>query len=289
LEVKALVRTAIYTLILRHYRLEEAVALAKELGYDAVEFTVGYKEAVWDGRSEWHLPLEGIESAVPEVRRTLDRYGMPLVCLSTGLGFRDLDQLRRVFWAASELGCPHIRVGTAPYDPKVGFWRQLSEVVEGWREVERLAKEFKVKALAELHHGLIVASASAMHMLVRNFDPQHVGVIFDPGNMVIEGREEWRKGMEILGDYLAHVHVKNAIMVRGKDGSWRPKWVGLDEGLADWRGIIRDLAEVGYEGALSVEDFRQIPGEEDPRKMERRRAEEDLSFLREALASVKGG
>ena len=278
-------KIAIYTLILRHYTLEEAVALAKEIGYDAVEFTVGYKNAAWDGKSEWHLPLDGIERALPEAKRALEEHDMPLVCLSTGLGYRDLDQLRKVFRAAAELGCPHVRVGTAPYDPKVGFWRQLSEVVEGWREVEKLAREFNVKALAELHHGLIVASASAMHMLVRNFDPQYVGVIFDPGNMVIEGREEWRKGMEILGEYLAHVHAKNAIMVRA-DGGWRPEWVGLGEGLADWRAIIRDLAEVGYKGALSVEDFRGIPGVEDPREMEKERARQDLEFLRRLLSEV---
>ncbi len=278
-------RISIYTLILSHYRLEEAVELAKEIGYDAVEFTVGYPEARWDKSSEWHLPLNRLEEAVPEAKRILERTGLPLVCLSTRLGYRDLDDLRRVFKASAELGCPHVRVGTAGYDPKVGFWRQLNGVIEGWREVEKLAREFGVKALAELHHGLIVASASAMFMFVRNFDPRFVGVIFDPGNMVIEGHEEWRKGMEILGEYLAHVHVKNAVMEK-VDGKWQPKWVRLGEGLADWQGIILDLADLGYEGALSVEDFRTIPEISDPREMERVRAEEDLKFLRQALEAA---
>lgn len=281
-------RAAIYTLALRHYMLEEAVALAKELGYDAVEFTVGYKEAVWDKRSEWHLPLQGIEEAVPEAKKALDRYRMPLACLSTGLSYRDLDQLRRVFWAASELGCPHVRVGTEGYDPEVGFWRQLSKAVEGWREVEKLAREFNVKAVAEIHMGTIIPSASSAYNFVKHFDNKFVGVIFDPGNMAVEGYESWRMGLDILGEYLTHVHVKNPAPVR-KDGKWVWDWVALDEGMVNWREVIRVLKEVGYEGALSVEDFSRLPPEiSDPRKTEMERARQDLEFLRKALLEAGG-
>ncbi len=76
------------------------------------------------------------------------------------------------------------------------------------------ARELGVKVLVELHHRTITASASAALRLVDGLDPAHVGVIHDLGNLVIEGQEDALAGFQLLGDYLAHVHVKNV--------AWRP-------------------------------------------------------------------
>ena len=40
---------------------------------------------------------------------------------------------------------------------------------------------------------------------MQGLDPKHVGIIHDAGNMIIEGFENWRLGLEILGEYLAAV------------------------------------------------------------------------------------
>ncbi|HIE08482.1 MAG TPA: sugar phosphate isomerase/epimerase [Armatimonadetes bacterium] len=273
-------KVAIYTLCLAHHTLEEAVEVAAELGYDGIEFTVGYPQAKWDGKSQWHLSLSNLEADTRRAKEALYRTGLEPVCLSTRLGYKEVDDLRGVFRAAAEMGCPQVRVGTANYKPEPGYWRLLKEAVEGWREVERLAKEFKVKALAEIHMNRIIPSASAAFNFVKHFDSRFVGVIFDPGNMAVEGYENWRMGLDILGEYLAHIHVKNPAPVRGEEG-WTWEWVPLDEGVVDWREVIRGLLEVGYEGALSVEDFvRQIPGVDDPKRMERERARQDLDFLK---------
>ena len=40
---------------------------------------------------------------------------------------------------------------------------------------------------------------------LEGFDPAHIGLIFDPGNMVNEGFEDYQKSFELLGDYIAHI------------------------------------------------------------------------------------
>jgi sugar phosphate isomerase/epimerase len=93
---------------------------------------------------------------------------------------------------------------------------------------------------------------------VAGFDPEWVGVIYDPGNMVYEGFEDYTLGLEVLGPYLAHVHIKNAAYERPPGGGvWTPRWAPLEDGAVDFYQLIVALQAVGYDGWLSIEDFSQ--------------------------------
>ena len=84
--------------------------------------------------------------------------------------------------------------------------------------------------------------------------------------MVYEGYENWQMGMQLLKEYLAHVHVKNASWVIERKNEkgvffWKPTWARLKEGFVNWKQVMDDLKTVGYEGYLSFEDFSDIPTE----------------------------
>jgi sugar phosphate isomerase/epimerase len=135
--------------------------------------------------------------------------------------------------------------------------------------VQELGGRFGIKALIEMHMNMIAPSAGLARRLVEGFDPERIGVIFDPGNMVYEGYEQYRMGLEVLGEYLAHVHVKNAVWERNPnqknatDPAWRTVSAPMREGFANWPQVIADLKSVGYDGWLSFEDFSQsAPTEE---------------------------
>jgi sugar phosphate isomerase/epimerase len=96
-------------------------------------------------------------------------------------------------------------------------------------------------------------------------DPAAVGVIHDLGfgNLVIEGGEDVRAGLEMLGPYLAHVYVKNCVATGG-DGGGRQRPVGARVGgAADRSGrrgaYLRHLTELGYHGWVTVEHFSTEP------------------------------
>ena len=67
-------------------------------------------------------------------------------------------------------------------------------------------------------------------------------------------------GLEVLGPYLAHVHLKNARWAPAgarDDGTvrWAAAFAPLDEGSVDVRDLLRALRAVGYDGWISFEDF----------------------------------
>ena len=59
------------------------------------------------------------------------------------------------------------------------------------------------------HWGTATASASSLYRLLSRYDPRYIGCIYDPGNMCVEGYEDYRVGLGMLRNYVAHVHLKN--------------------------------------------------------------------------------
>jgi sugar phosphate isomerase/epimerase len=109
-------------------------------------------------------------------------------------------------------------------------------------------------------------------------------VIHDAGNMVFEGFESYRMGLEVLGPYLAHVHLKNARWSPAgsrADGTirWAAAFAPLGEGSVDVRELLRALRAVGYDGWISFEDFST-----DRPLLDRTRA--NLESARELLAAA---
>jgi sugar phosphate isomerase/epimerase len=78
----------------------------------------------------------------------------------------------------------------------------------------------------------------------------------DPGNMVFEGNEGWRNSVQIMGEYLAYIHCKNAAFWH-EDGRWAQRWASLPEGIARYPEIVTALKDIGFQGYLSIEDLRK--------------------------------
>jgi sugar phosphate isomerase/epimerase len=207
--------------------------------------------------------------------------GLEIPNLGTYISVGDLAAVDEAMQFAVTAAAPSIRVGVArnddPGDVRALFARSTA-FLEG---VQELARRHGVKALIEMHHGTIAASASAARRLVEPFDPAYIGVIHDCGNMVFEGFEEYRRGLETLGPYLGHVHVKNAAFDRpAQGGVWKGRWAPLGDGVVDFPSLFVALRAVGYDGWIVVEDFSQTYDSHTALR-------ENLAFLRTVAATTR--
>ena len=232
------------------YDLEATAKLLAETGYDGVE---------WRVHPSFHVSVEGIEEEAERVARVTSDCGLELAALAPYLGARDFEAVVSVLRAAARMGCPRVRVGVPKYDRSVPYPALYDRACREFERLEPVALELGVKCQFEIHMGNIACSPSLAWRIASNFEPQAIGVIFDPGNMVYEGYENWRLGLELLGPWLEHVHVKNSQWVRDERGKWQATWARMDEGIVDWSQVIDDLRAVGYDGWLSLEDFAHGP------------------------------
>ena len=269
---------AIYTVSMPEYGIEEAAALIKEMGYDAVEWRVDKTEGESPLKAMFaNLPaeqqhayrywtdnhatlnVEDIYNECQRAKKVCDEVGIEIVNLATTLKGSP-EEMENTIASAAAIGCKTVRGPMATYDPKRPYWEQFNEYRAYLRECEPLLKKYGVKFLIETHHGMMISSASSALRVLDGFDPEYFGLIYDPGNMVYEGYENYELGFEMMGAYLAHVHVKNAALVPGGEDEfgatkYNQSWMPLKKGAVNLLAMMKALVKVGYDGVLSVEDF----------------------------------
>ena len=100
--------------------------------------------------------------------------------------------------------------------------------------------------------------------LLRGIEPEKIGVLFDPGNAVKVGWLPLELQIDMIKDYIKHVHVKNYEWSSEEPGKVVPS--PLDRGIVDWKKAVEILSSYGYKGYYSLEDFRPLPPEERARQ-----------------------
>jgi sugar phosphate isomerase/epimerase len=260
MSMEGCMKVGVFTVGLPDLTPEKAVRELKEAGYDGVEWRVTHvPESV---RSEepsfWGnnlCTLEPTQEDASRARTLSEEAGLAVAGLGTYIEVGDLEATEGAMRFARTAGAERIRVGVG----KAGdgsYWGMFDAAKRFLMGVEALSGEHQVKAVVEIHHGTICPSASLAHRLVSDFDPERIGVIFDPGNMAQEGFEDYRIGLELLGSHLAHVHLKNAAFDRPEGGGvWKPLWSPLEDGVVDFDRLFAALGGIGYDGWLVVEDF----------------------------------
>jgi sugar phosphate isomerase/epimerase len=250
---------------------EEAVQHVAAQGWDGIEWRVTDQSEAetpgfWAGnRATW--PLTGLEDSIDDIARITREAGLEFSGIGGYARCDDHENVDRMLAATAALGARQVRVTMPRTDS--GEYRELFAAAR--RDIARAAAragELGVKALIELHHETITPSASAAFRLVDGLDPEHVGVIHDLGNLVIEGQESHLAAFQLLGPYLAHVHVKNVRWVPGEPEAgdtvrWHSEWAPMRTGQADVNAYFTALHEFGYDGWVTSEDFStELPLEE---------------------------
>lgn len=259
-------RYAAFTVSTPDFTPEQAVAALKEAGYDGVEWRVTDQQPSADGKPGFWSgnlctwPLSSFVEDASRIRALTQGAGLALPCVGAYVCCDHLASVERAMQGAAKLGAPQLRVRVPGYDGKSSYLKVRDRAVAEYRDVAVLARQYGLRALIEIHMNTILPSASAAASFASHFDPRHVGVIHDAGNMVYEGYEHYRLGCEVLGPYLAHVHLKSALWQAAgprADGAteWRAVSAPLSKGSVNIEALFQALRDVGYDGWVSFEDF----------------------------------
>jgi len=260
------------TVMMPEHDLEEAAAYLAGLGFDGVEWrcrrisdeqrTQAYSN--W-GNHKFDLSPDNLAQRGAELVEVSRAHGLEIACLATNMPASDLDTVRLVAEGCAQHGIGKFRLG-APrgWNPNESYVQILDDTRRAFEKALAICAECGVRAILEIHRGTVSMSPTMAYLVVKDFDPAHIGVIFDIANMSLgQGFEPPRVGMDLLGDYVAHVHAgggRPRPTERREDGQqgWAWDTVDLADSLLDTASFVRDLLATGYQGFFSVEDFRAM-------------------------------
>ncbi len=240
-------RMSLFSASLPGWGAGDVIEVAALLGFSGIEWGVGSGEAITDRRS-------ATEARDLCRERGLGCSGLALqdkgVNLSTpGLAAPAVELARA-------LGAPHFRVRAPGYRQGESLEAQRRAAREGLAALVTSSAPHGLAVLVETSPDSLAPTPDAALALVQGHSPAEAGVLYDPGNMIIEGHVEPRLAIAGMIRYLVHVHVKN-VAWHVRDGAWHWDYAGLAAGLADWAAIMPALAAAGYAGRFSID---HLPG-----------------------------
>jgi sugar phosphate isomerase/epimerase len=290
-----------HTLGTPHLSVEEALALFARVGLDGAE-------VIWQDDYKSAIP-ERDDGAARRALAAAQGLGLEIHCLTpymTDINSldpvarrRDIDRFRRCIETAGKLGTTVIRVYAGSYQPERDADRRAdrwSLLVDALVELSGEALAHGVVLCVENHFGTMAVSARETRDLMEAVGEPAVGVLYDQANLSFTHREEYPEAIRIQAPWIRHVHAKDFVFtdprrsflatavhqVRADERSVASRVVG--EGLMDWRGILKRLRGIGYQGAISLEYEARWHPQDLPRPEEGLRR--SVTTLRAMLGSL---
>ena len=230
---------AVFSKFMRDYSIEQIGEKVKSLGFSGIEFPVrpGFQCE----------PGEVSTKLVPLVKQLRDDFGVDVPIVTNGHDPLS-SNVEALYEACAEAGVRFIRPGYWGVEG-MNYWEAYDKAIKQLKGLERLSEKYGVKTAIHMHAGkLLTANCLGTQLLVRECDPQYVGVYFDPAHIALDG-EDYEMGLGIVKSHLCLVGVKNCCYVKSGE-NWKSSWVSATEGLVPWATVIQLLKNIGYDGIL---------------------------------------
>ena len=241
------------------------VKLAKEMGFDGIEFTDLH---VPDGMTEKEYAMK--------IREECDRYSLPVISYTIGANLLKLVEMRndaeveRVCGkldVAAVLGAPTLRHDAAwgiegEAGAYTGFDNVLPLLVEGCRKITNYAKTLGIKTMVE-NHGTFAQDSSRVARIITGVADPNFGALIDIGNFSCAD-ENNAVAVGNLAPFAKHVHAKDFHIKSGNgpdpgNGFFRSRGGNYLRGAIIGHGdvpvyqCVQILKRSGYDGFISVE------------------------------------
>lgn len=228
---------------------------AKELGFDAVEYTSS------------DCPVE----KAPAIKAEADKLGIQIVNYCTGAELLTgdtaaaVESLKRNADTAAFLGCATMRHDvTGGYKPRTwqGYDTALPILAENCRKVTEYAETLGVKTMTE-NHGYFSQDSLRVEKLINTVASDNFGQLVDMGNFLCAD-DEPLTAVSRCAPYAFYVHAKDFLRKSGDivdpgEGFFMTRGGEFLRGTIIGHGAVpvlqcmRALKRAGYDGYVSIE------------------------------------
>lgn len=152
--------------------------------------------------------------------------------------------------AAVELGAPFIRA--------FGFSKMAimpdeacDDWIQGVKEITAKAEAYDKTIIIENEAGCTVSTTESIMKAFNAVHSDHCKLLLDPGNLFAAGDSLTDDVFELVKDFTAYIHVKDAVIQSQEP--FKSAWCIIGEGEVGWPDIIKRFTDYGYDSYWSVE------------------------------------
>ena len=206
-------------------------------------------------RPGYPVTPENAPQELPRAAQAFADAGLSIPLITTPGRYTDPEEetVEPLLAACAEAGVRYVKLGYWLLEGR-DYWTYVDEVRRDLEGFARLARKAGVTVVFHTHSGPYMGlNASAVMHLVRDLDPEEVGVFLDAGHLALMG-EPARMALSIVGGHLRVMAFKDLAhqrVVREGQTTWTLRTVRLGEGLVDWQAWLEGLQEMNFAGPVS--------------------------------------
>jgi sugar phosphate isomerase/epimerase len=248
-------KVAIFSKHLQFVSGEDLAKAAASIGFDGIDITV---------RKGGHVAPERVRQDLPPLVAIIRQHGLEVPMITADIVDAQTPFTEDILKTMADLGIRHYRWGGFQYVAGQPYAAQLDQMKPRIAKLAALNSRYQAGAMYHTHSGTGVVGASIwdLYILLKDFDPNAVGVNYDVGHAVIEGGVGgWINSFHILGPHLRGIAVKDFIWAEDSSGDWKPQWKPLGEGMVHLPQFFTMIADSGFSGPLQLHFEYRLGGE----------------------------
>lgn len=249
-------------LVSRHVQwtdLEGAIDVARRIGFDEIE---------WNVRAGAHILPERVEKDLPRAVDLTRKAGLEVRMITTSIQDARSPQAEAILATASGLGIKIYRGGQYfRYDYAGDLTQQLEALKPRVATLAALNEKYGTTVAYHTHssRGIIGGNIWDFWTVLREFDPQLVGLNYDIGHATARGGLGWVDGAHVVAPMIRAAAIKDfrwtkghrdqdrALRAKEPDAvAWGVDWQPLGEGMVDFPRFFTFLRKINFSGPINL-------------------------------------
>lgn len=275
-------KVAIFSKHLQFLQGEELAKGAAEMGFDGVDITV---------RKGGHVEPGRVAQDLPPLVKLLRAHNLEVPMITTDILDTSTPHAEDVLRTMAELDIRYYRWGGFKYDAARPIPDQLEALKPRVAKLAELNAKYRAGAMFHTHSGIGLVGAPIwdLYILLKDFDPQSVGVNYDIGHATIEGGfGGWIDSFRVAGPYVRGVAVKDFLWEKDAKGNWKAEWKPLGQGMVRLPQFFDMLAKSGFNGPLQLHFEYPLGGADNGKAKLTVPREEVFTAMKRDLQQLRG-
>lgn len=241
----------VFSKCLHFLNYEEMARLVAKVGFDGVDLTV---------RPEGHVLPENVTIDLPKAIKTLQKEGVKVPMMVTAIASPDEKYTEDLLSVAADQGIERYRMNWLRYDKNKSVLQNLDDGKRILERLEKLNRRYKIRGEYQNHSGsfgMIGGAVWDIYTMIKDIDPEYLGVQYDIMHATVEGIDVWKYGFDILKPWIGSLDIKDFKWIDNKS-----KVVQLGDGIVDYETYIKLVNSLKSNAPLSIHYEYELGGAE---------------------------
>ncbi|NOR74693.1 MAG: TIM barrel protein [Draconibacterium sp.] len=269
----------VFTKCLQFLDYNEIAEILAKQGFDGADLAV---------RTGGQVLPESVETDLPKAIKALRDAGIDSNMIVTKINNADDPLAVRTLKTMADLGIKYYRMGYLAYDDKKSIVENLDEHKITFEKLEKLNRKFGVHGGYQNHSGVRIGGPVwDLYHLLKDRDPEFIGVQYDIRHAIVEGGVSWPLGMKLLTPWIRTIDIKDFIWEKNEKEEWKVKNVPLGEGMVDFNTYFKIYKSTNIEAPVSIHYEYDLGGAEKGKIDPTMSREEIYSWLKKDITFLK--